>query len=378
MDDITRHSAVAWLGALDVEDTGSGMRPTRIPPAAAYQLQPGTRWSATVCSGVRLAFRSDTTAVAVRGKPFRITWPGHDPAAVIDVRVDGVLVARDHSFAGVVGHVEQADLSDLSLVDNGEARLDVGGLDPVEKDIEIWLPHGAGFTVEALMVDDGSTVEPVDTNPGWIHYGSSISQCAAADGPSEVWPAIAARVAGLDVTNLGFGAECHVDQFVARHIRDTGTALISLKLGINSYSTLTERTFPSAVHGFLDTVRDGHADTPIVLCSPIYCPFSETAVGPLSHDGTQFVVPDEPPPFSVPGLLTLVRTRELLEEIVEARRGQGDTNIFYLSGLELFGTSDADDLPDNLHPNAAGIRRMGERFASKVLGTGGLVADLGW
>jgi lysophospholipase L1-like esterase len=43
-----------------------------------------------------------------------------------------------------------------------------------------------------------------------------------------------------------------------------------------------------------------------------------------------------------------------------------------VDGLELFGAADAGDLPDDLHPNPAGYRRMGERFA-EILARLGLV-----
>ncbi len=56
------------------------------------------------------------------------------------------------------------------------------------------------------------------------------------------------------------------------------------------------------------------------------------------------------------------RVRELVPEIVAARVGAGDTRLHVVDGLSLFGTDDVGDLPDGLHPNAAGYRRIGERF----------------
>jgi lysophospholipase L1-like esterase len=43
-----------------------------------------------------------------------------------------------------------------------------------------------------------------------------------------------------------------------------------------------------------------------------------------------------------------------------------------LDGLALFGPDDAGDLPDALHPNAAGYRRMGERFHAMAFAGGPL------
>ena len=38
------------------------------------------------------------------------------------------------------------------------------------------------------------------------------------------------------------------------------------------------------MHGFLDTLRDGHPDTPLVLVSPLYCPIHEETPGPGTFD----------------------------------------------------------------------------------------------
>ncbi|MEJ7585093.1 MAG: hypothetical protein WKF43_13665 [Acidimicrobiales bacterium] len=48
-----------------------------------------------------------------------------------------------------------------------------------------------------------------------------------------------------------------------------------------------------------------------------------------------------------------------------------DTNLHLVDGLALFGPDDVGDLHDDLHPNADGYRRIGERFHDLVSADGG-------
>ena len=72
------------------------------------------------------------------------------------------------------------------------------------------------------------------------------------------------------------------------------------------------------------------------------------------------------------GALTLRRIRELEAEIVAARQAAGDAHLHLLHGPDLFGPDDVGDLPDGLHPNAAGYQRMGERFHAMAFAGGPL------
>lgn len=93
---------------------------------------------------------------------------------------------------------------------------------------------------------------------------------------------VAARAADVRLHNLGFGGSAMVDPFTARVIRDTPADVISVKLGINVVNgdVMRRRAFEPAVHGFLDTIRDGHPSTPVLLVSPIHCAIHEHAPGP--------------------------------------------------------------------------------------------------
>ena len=72
----------------------------------------------------------------------------------------------------------------------------------------------------------------------------------------------------------------------ARVIRDTGADLISPKIGINLVNAdlMRVRAFGPAVHGFLDTIRDGHPETPLLVVSPTACPIHESTPGPSDFD----------------------------------------------------------------------------------------------
>src|SRR5699024_6767521 len=116
----------------------------------------------------------------------------------------------------------------------------------------------------------------------WLHHGSSISHGSVAAGPSETWPELSAFHSGVDLTNLGLGGTALLYSFIARTLRDTQADLISIKIGINLVNRDVMRllAFTSAVHGFLDTLRVGHASTPLLVVSPIWCPIHEDTPGP--------------------------------------------------------------------------------------------------
>ena len=370
MDEITRHPAIVWMGSADVVEEADGIRPTRVPPGTAYQLNLHTGFIAGTCSGIRLAFRTDATEIELVVKPLRVRVDDDPPTpACFDLVVDGETAGSEQTEAGGLVTVDTSGGDAMSFADHGLGTIGFAGLSPAMKSVEVWLPQTAQATVNRVAVTSGSAVEPPPRRPRWIHYGSSISHCGEADRPTNIWPAVAARTAGdnLELTNFGFGGECHIDQFVARYIRDHEAALISMKLGINTLTTLTERTFRSAVHGFLDTVRDGHPATPIVVCSLIYSPDRETQTAVL--EGGEAL---SPLIQQYVGALTAVQVRSILEQIVADRTEQGDEHLHYLHGFELFGPDDVDDLPDRLHPNTAGYIKMGQRFAAKVLGDDGV------
>lgn len=358
-------------GAAELERTARGLRPHRLPGWARDQFpDPHLLMMEAQPSGVRVAFSTTARTVALVTHPSRLAYRGADrPRGSVDLVVDGAFVA---SAVLDGGDVVLADLrTGGTEFQPGPAHTAAFPELPVgEKRVELWLPHNESVELVELRTD--GPVAPVEpAGPVWVHHGSSISHGSNASTPTRTWPAVAARLGGLALRNLGFGGNALVDPFVARVIRDAPADLISVKLGINvvNADSMRRRAFVPAVHGFLDTIRDGHATTPLVLASPIFCGIHEDTPGPgavdpdtLGTDQVRFVATGRSEEQKQ-GKLTLRVIRDVLASVVETR---DDPNLHYLDGTTLYGADDADTypLPDALHPDTTTHHLIGTRFAA--------------
>lgn len=369
-------------GALDLERTEAGLLPHRLPARARAQCADGQLAMAEAQpSGVRLAFRTRATVIELDALRTRTAYRGAPPRpeGVYDLLVDGVLAGR----AGVSGgHVLMVDMvaGSAEFVPGAMGTVRFAGLDDREKDVEIWLPYNERTELAALRTD--APVAPARDlgRKVWLHHGSSISHGSDSTSPTTTWPAHASLLGGVELVNLGLGGSALLDPFTARAMRDTPADLISVKIGINLVNTdlMRLRAFTPAVHGFLDTLREGHPDTPLLVVSPLLCPIHEDTPGPSAPDFSglgegrvRFVAAGDPAERAT-GKLTLNVIRDELARVVE-QRAADDPHLHYLDGRSLYGEADFAELPlpDQLHPDPATHLRIGERFAGLVFGEGG-------
>ncbi|GAB3209642.1 GDSL-like Lipase/Acylhydrolase family protein [Marinactinospora thermotolerans DSM 45154] len=366
-------------GALDLEHTERGVLPHRLPSWARAQCaDPQLAMAESQPSGVRLAFRTRATVVELDTLATKRAYVGAPPRpdGVYDLVIDGRL-----SDQAVVdgGNTLSIDMVTGSVEKRpgpaGTVRF--AGLPDRVKDVEVWLPHNETTELLALRTDAPVAPVPDRGRRVWLHHGSSISHGSDAASPTTTWPALAASLGSVELVNLGLGGSALLDPFTARTIRDVPADLISLKIGINivNVDLMRLRAFTPAVHGFLDTVREGHPTTPLLVVSPIHCPTHEDTPGPgapVFTDGkVEFRAVGDPAERAA-GKLTLTVIRGELARIVE-QRAADDPNLYYLDGRDLYGEADFAELPlpDGLHPDAATHRRIGERFADLAFGAGG-------
>lgn len=314
---------LSWHGVVSVERGEGWVMPWRLPHEQRGLFPVELRERAVVPSGARLAFR--TTAATVVGHVEPVAGMSR-----VDLCCDGEFLA--------------------SAPLDGQEKFRFSGLARREKLIELWLPMFGPFRLRGLEVSDGASLAPFeDDRPRWVTYGSSITQCGGAASPVHTWPAIAARGAGLNLTSLGFGGQCHLDPMVARVARDLPADFISLCLGINVYGagSLSPRSFRPAIIGFVQTIRDRHPAAPLVLMSALFSPPREDAVNPVGF--------------------TLKAVREEVATAAGDLRACGDRNVHYVNGLDILGPEDARLLPDEVHPNAEGYELIGRNFLEKVV-----------
>ena len=370
-------------GAVELERTAQGVLPHRLPAWARAQIPDDQLAMAEAQpSGVRLTFRTAATAIELVVVRTRNAYVGAPPRpdGIYDLVVDGRLAGR---ASAPDGNVRLLDMSTGSV----ETRPGPAGtvrfadLPAGPKDVEIWLPHNEITELVALRTDAPTEPLPGNGRRVWLHHGSSISHGSDAESPSTTWPALAAALGGVELVNLGFGGSALLDPFTARTLRDMPADLISVKIGINLVNTdlMRLRAFGPAVHGFLDTIREGHPSTPLLVVSPLLCPIHEDTPGPagpdlarLAEGRLSFVATGDPTDRT---RLTLRTIRDELARITAAR-AQDDPHLHYLDGRELYGEPDLAELPlpDQLHPDAATHRRIGERFAGLAFGDGAPLA----
>ncbi|MER6193690.1 GDSL-type esterase/lipase family protein [Streptomyces cyaneofuscatus] len=369
-------------GALDLERTGRGVLPHRLPAHAREQIPDGQLAMAeSQPSGVRLAFRSRATAGELDVVATKRVYPGAPPRpdGVYELLVDGHLAGRASALDGDTLTIDLASGTAHSRPGPVET-LRFTGLPDDEKHIEIWLPHDETTELVALRTDAPVHTPRPSGRPVWLHHGSSISHGSNAATPTGTWPALAAALGGAELINLGFGGSALLDPFTARAIRDTAADLISVKIGINLVNAdlMRLRAFGPAVHGFLDTIREGHPTTPLLVVSPILCPIHENTPGPCAPDlsamseGRLRFVATGNPAETAAGKLTLTVIRDELARLV-GQRAATDPHLHHLDGLALYDATDHAELPlpDDLHPDPATHRRIAERFAGLAFGDGG-------
>jgi lysophospholipase L1-like esterase len=214
----------------------------------------------------------------------------------------------------------------VELTGSGDVKIELEGTDEDLTWVEVgervigYLPLVAGARVAAI---DGD-IAPAPLQPRWLAYGDSITEGWITSTPAAAWPAVAGRSLGLDAINMGYAGAARGEIVSAEHLAELDADVITVAHGTNCW-TRTPHTAAQVAEGmraFLDVVRQGHRDTPIVVVSPIVRPDAETTPNRLGA--------------------TLVDLRTAIEDVAAER-----DDVALVPGLPLVAP---EQLPDGIHP----------------------------
>jgi lysophospholipase L1-like esterase len=188
-------------------------------------------------------------------------------------------------------------------------------------------------------------IEPAPRQPRWIAYGDSIAEGWIASGPVDAWPAVAGRDYNLDVANLGYAGAARGEIVSAEQIAKLDAAVISISHGTNCWTRIpfSSLMFRANTRAFLDIVREGHPEVPIVVTSPVLRPDAEATPNRLGA--------------------TLDDLRVAMEEVTLDRIAAGDGALTLVCGGALLET---EHLPDGIHPGDEGHRVLAAVFGGAV------------
>ena len=219
----------------------------------------------------------------------------------------------------------------LEFVANGDVTIDVEGTDiddltwtTADDRYVVYLPAKAGARFTSV---DGD-VTPAPPQPRWLAYGDSITEGWVTSTPAQAWPAVAGRAQGLDAVNMGYAGAARGEIASAEHVAELAADVITVAHGTNCW-TRTPHTAAMVAEGlraFLDVVRDGHPETPIVVVSPIVRPDAEDSPNRLGA--------------------SLMDLRNAIEDVASERN-----DVELVPGADLVRS---DQLPDGIHPGDDG------------------------
>ncbi len=292
----------------------------RADPADARRLPADVWQAACVPVGVRLEMVGDAQAVDIAYQ----TASGN-----LGYRGDGAGVTFSVWRAG-----RQADEVEAELGD-GLIRLRLGAA-AAERPATIYLPEGMLPLVRSLTAVHGE-IAPAPLNPRWLAYGDSTTQGWIASGPAQAWAAIAARKARLDLVNLGFARSGRGEIASAEQVAALDADVITISYGTSCWSRVPHSTamIEAGLDAFLDVVRQGHPETPVIVISPVIRPEGE----------------DEPNRLGA----TLDDIRRTIEAVTGWRIREGDSNLALLSGRDVI---DKEHLTDGIYPGDEGHKRI--------------------
>lgn len=196
----------------------------------------------------------------------------------------------------------------------------------------------------------GAVLEKADAykyqNP-IVFYGSSITQGGCASRPGNSYPAILSRRLSADFINLGFSGNGKGEKEMGKYISNLSMSILVMDYDSNAP---TADALQATHYPFYKMVREENHDLPIVL---------------ISHPSALHGVFYKTRNYEKWG--SFERRRDVIRATYDRGRADGDQNIYFVDGKEIFQGEEWDAVTvDGVHPNDFGFMRFA-MYLEKIL-----------
>lgn len=330
----------------NVEETppmrGGGVRLQRVPESVREALNDGAKMRVRQPDGCEIRFVADG--------PVRVTLSslGSTEAVVFFGTFEGRIshtVGREETVLDIeptdrLKNLAEGYVRDLPFSPR-VVRVLLGGRDRDNRDSVVF--HG----VEGKKVRPPEPAELPSFR--YLAYGTSITHGFDAHAPHLTYPAIAGRLLGADVINLGLGGAAHCEPELTDYIagRDDWD-IASLALSVNMHD-FPMGVFRERVSYMVNTVAGADTSRP-VACITLYPYFRDAGIDLPESENSES---GKPGPEEFRAAL-----RDIVEDCPHA-------NVVLIEGPELlqgFGGLTAD----LIHPGDYGMMEIGHNLADRL------------
>lgn len=221
----------------------------------------GHRAKLYACSGIRLAFRTDSRKLQLKVLLEKATARNYFS---FDVFVNGEMVDTLDNFSGLEIPVMYTDLA----VSYGEFSKEID-LGTGEKMVTVYFPWTAKVILQALELDDGAKLQPAIPEKKLLVLGDSITQGYDAMRPSNKYITRIADWLGAEEYNKAIGGD-----YFWPELADTEEPFMPDYIigayGTNDWRKLPEKTFTENCRGFYKNLSDRYPDVQIFAITPLW------------------------------------------------------------------------------------------------------------
>ncbi|MGV8137329.1 MAG: SGNH/GDSL hydrolase family protein [Mangrovibacterium sp.] len=300
----------------------------RLPAKLEGQTRPEVWDLSKDCSGLAIRFRTNSTIIAARWEVVKNLSMNHFSMTGIKGLDLYCLKNGKWRFVNTARPTNKKTMA--TIIDN---------MDGVDGEYMLYLPLYDGLVrVEIGVSAEAKVEQPEIDSPRKgkpvVFYGTSITQGGCASRAGMSYPNILSRMLDREIVNLGFSGNGQLDLEIAKAMATIDASCYV----IDCLPNVTVEQMNEKYARFLDIIRIGKQETPIVLVEKIHYP----------HMDFDQKIYDQH-----------CRQNETLFRIFNEQKKKGDKNIFYLKSDKLIG-DDSEATVDGVHLTDMGFVRISQ------------------